>query len=171
MRETVLYIAASLDGFIADPDGNIDWLLAFDASQSSYPSFIESVDTIIMGYTTYMQLITQLSPDIWPYEGKEVYVASRHEHSDNEKVTFTKDPARLVEDLKNKVGKTIWIVGGSQLIASLFDVRLIDTLILITAPVAIGKGIPLFPDTSMKFSLVKSEVFGPFIESTYHVIL
>lgn len=58
MRETVLYIAASLDGFIADPDGNIDWLLAFDASQSSYPSFIESVDTIIMGYTTYMQLIT-----------------------------------------------------------------------------------------------------------------
>lgn len=170
MRECVLYIASSLDGFIADITGNIDWLLAFDASQSSYASFIGNVDTIVMGHTTYKQLITELSPGIWPYPDKEVFVATRHEHSSSDLVTFTNDPVKLVEELKSKVGKTIWIVGGAQLIASLFDARLIDTMILTTAPVSIGKGIPLFPGNSIEFVLVKSEVRGPFVESAYHVI-
>jgi dihydrofolate reductase len=151
MRECVLYIACSLDGFIADPTGNIDWLLAFDATQSSYASFIENVDTIVMGHTTYTQLTTQLSPDVWPYPGKEVYVASHQEIASNEHAIFVKDPIKLVEDLKNKAGRSIWIVGGAKLIASLLDAGLIDEMIITYAPVSIGKGIPLFPDTFLKF--------------------
>jgi dihydrofolate reductase len=170
MRECVLYIATSLDGFIADPAGNIDWLLAYDAAQSSYPEFIEQVDTIVMGHTTYLQLTTQLSPGIWPYAGKEVFVASRSEHTASDLRTFTNDPVKLVEELKNKQGKKIWIVGGAQLIASLLHAQLIDEVIVTTVPVSIGKGIPLFPTTPIKFSLVKSEVLGPFVESTYKII-
>jgi dihydrofolate reductase len=170
MRECVLYIACSLDGFIADPAGNIDWLLAFDATQSSYASFIENVDTLVMGHTTYTQLTTQLSPNVWPYPDKEVYVASRQEIASNEHAIFVNDAVKLVEDLKNKAGRTIWIVGGAKLIARLLDAGLIDTLIITVAPVSIGKGIPLFSDTPLNFSLVKSEVFGPFVESTYKVI-
>lgn len=170
MRDAVLYIASSLDGFIADPDGNIDWLLAFDSSQSSYARFIKSVDTILMGSTTYMQLITELSPSIWPYADMEVFVASRQYQIADNHVTFVQDPVNLLRMLKKKEGKTIWIVGGGKLIASLFDADLIDTLILTTVPVSIGKGIPLFPDKRLKFNLVKSEILGPFVESTYKII-
>ena len=170
MRETVLYIASSLDGFIADLDGNIDWLLAQDASQSSYSQFLNNVDTIVMGMSTYKQLITKLSPTIWPYADKEVFVASRHYQIADEHVTFVQDPVNLLRKLKESKGKTIWIVGGGKLIASLFDADLIDTLILTTVPVSIGKGIPLFPDKRLTFNLVKNEILGPFLESTYKII-
>lgn len=170
MREIVLYIAASLDGYIADPNGNIDWLLAYDATQSDYAAFLDTVDTIIMGHTTYTQLTTQLSPDVWPYADKEVYVASHQTHPISNLVTFVKDPVKLVTQLKEEEGKVIWIVGGGKIIASLFDAKLIDTLILTTVPVSIGKGIPLFPNKPLNFTLVKSEVFGPFVTSTYKII-
>lgn len=170
MRETVLYIAASMDGYIADLDGNIDWLLAFDSSQSSYEQFLKSVDTILMGSTTYKQLITELSPTIWPYADKEVFVASRQPQIEDKHVTFVEDAVKVLRELKEANGKTIWIVGGAKLVESLFDAELIDTIILTTVPVSIGKGIPLFPDKRLTFNLVKSEILGPFVESTYKII-
>jgi len=169
MRKTVLYIASSLDGFIADPAGNIDWLLVFDAKYSSYAAFIDTVDTIIMGHTTYMQLITQLSPNIWPYEGKEVYVASRQSHAGDAGITFVQDPVKLVEELKSKAGKTIWIVGGAKLITSLLEADLIDTLILTLAPLTIGQGIALFPRQSVHFELTDVRAYPPFAELTYKI--
>lgn len=169
MRESVLYIASSLDGFIADPLGNIDWLLAFDASKSSYPEFINKVDTIVMGHTTYMQLITQLSPSVWPYAGKEVYVASRQSHAGDAGITFVQDPVKWVEKLKSKAGKTIWIVGGAKLITSLLEADLIDTLILTLAPLTIGQGIALFPRQSIRFELTDVRAYPPFAELTYKI--
>ena len=71
MRDTTLFIAMSLDGYIADEDGNIDWLQAFEEQEgttNSYDMFIKNIDSIIMGYTTYHQLITEITPNQWPYD-------------------------------------------------------------------------------------------------------
>ena len=65
MRNIILYIAMSLDGYIADENGGVDWLSGQDPedkSESSYPEFVQSIDTVIMGWETYHQVITELSP-------------------------------------------------------------------------------------------------------------
>lgn len=72
MGKIVLYLAMSVDGYIADEQGGVGWL-GGDGSEpdapGSYPAFYETVDTIVMGWTTYRQIVTELSPDSWPYEG------------------------------------------------------------------------------------------------------
>ncbi len=170
MREVVLYIAVSLDGFIADKEGKIDWLLKYDAAASSYATFIDSVDTLVMGKTTYKQLATELSPDVWPYPDKQVFVASRGENTEDSRVTFTSDPVELIRKQKELSGKDIWIVGGSQLVKSLMDALLIDIVRLTIVPVSIGSGIPLFLNLHADFNLEKTERFGPFAELTFRVI-
>ena len=69
----VLYLAMSVDGYIADEQGGVSWLEG-DGSKpdtsGSYPAFYETVEAIVMGWTTYHQIVTALSPDIWPYEGR-----------------------------------------------------------------------------------------------------
>ena len=85
MRKTVLYIAESLDGFIAAPDGGVGWLTEQHPDgleEGSYPEFIRTVDTVLMGYTTYHQIVTELSPDKWAYEGMHTYVFTHKEIPD-----------------------------------------------------------------------------------------
>ena len=168
-RKSVLYIAASLDGYIAFEDGSIDWLVKYDSSISGYNEFITGVDTVVMGYTTYRQLTEELSVGEWPYEGLDAYVVSSRDHENRKEVTFIKDPIMLVEELKHKDGKTIWIVGGAKLAHSLFETGLIDELVLTIVPESIGGGIPLFPKTPMTFDLVQSKQYGPFVEVTYAI--
>ena len=71
MKKVVLYIAMSLDGYICDEEGQVDWLSGHgdDDSEGSYENFIQNVDTVIMGRTTYQQVTSVLSPDTWPYDG------------------------------------------------------------------------------------------------------
>lgn len=66
MRKIVLYIAMSLDGYIADANGGVSWLRGQDPdneSEGSYPEFVRDIDTVVMGWETYYQVITELSPD------------------------------------------------------------------------------------------------------------
>ena len=77
MRRTVLYMAVSLDGFIADENGGIDWLNKYDGGEM-YEEFLRTVDTVVMGRRTYNQIINELSPDKWVYEGLKSYVATKH---------------------------------------------------------------------------------------------
>ncbi len=68
MRKIVLFIAMSLDGYIADTDGKVDWLVGQDSDvegDDSYADFVNNVDTVIMGWTTYHQIVTDLSPGEW----------------------------------------------------------------------------------------------------------
>ena len=77
MRRIVLYLGMSLDGFVADRAGGVDWMEGQDPSdrrEGSYAQFIQTVDTVWMGRTTYDQVTQQLSPGVWPYEGLETYV-------------------------------------------------------------------------------------------------
>ncbi len=77
MRKIVLYIAMSLDGYIADANGGVSWLRGQDPdseSEGSYPEFVRDIDTVVMGWETYHQVITELSPDEWVYEDLMTYV-------------------------------------------------------------------------------------------------
>ena len=75
MEKSVLYLAISVDGYLADEQGGVGWLVG-DGSEpdapGSYPAFLDTVDAIVMGWTTYHQLITELSPDSWPMKGTPV---------------------------------------------------------------------------------------------------
>ena len=77
MRDVVLFIAMSLDGYIADKNGGVGWLSGqgdADEPMDSYGTFIKDVDTVVMGWNTYHQVVTELSPGQWVYEGLKTYV-------------------------------------------------------------------------------------------------
>ena len=82
MRRIVLYIAMSLDGYLADPAGDVDWLTGQDPSwegDGGYSDFVRTVDTVILGRRTYDQITTQLSPSAWPYEGLSAWVLTHRD--------------------------------------------------------------------------------------------
>lgn len=148
MRKVILYIAMSLDGFIADARGGVDWLCG-DGSDSdapgSYDTFIRDVDTVIMGRRTYDQVTDDLSPDVWPYEGRQTYVVTHHPQPDQPGICFTSDtPETLVRRLQAGDGKDIWICGGTQIAQTLLREDLIDRLQLTIIPTLLGDGVRLF---------------------------
>lgn len=141
MRKVVLFIASSLDGYIARTSGEVDWL--FTDQDYGYADFLAGVDTVLLGRRTYEQV---LSFGEYPYKGIQGFVFShtRKEERD-ENVTFIPDdPAVFVETLKYCTGKTIWLVGGSQVIQSIMSRDLIDEFVISVHPIILGEGIPLF---------------------------
>jgi dihydrofolate reductase len=159
MRKIVLYIATSLDGFIAGKEGNTDWL--FTDGDFGYQAFYDSIDTTLMGYNTYF-FIRQF-PE-FPYPDKMNYVFSRKKRSpENRPVEFIfGDVAAFCKQLKKQEGKNIWLVGGGQINSILLNAGLIDQMIISIHPVALGQGIKLFRDANLdkfQFNLVKHEVF------------
>lgn len=81
MREVVLFIAMSLDGYIAESDGGVGWLSGQDADaedQDSYSEFAQNIDTVVMGWNTYHQIVTELSPDEWVYGDFATYVITHN---------------------------------------------------------------------------------------------
>ncbi len=147
MRKIILYIATSLNGKIARPDGGVDWLDAIpnpEKTDYGYAVFYDSIDTIIMGHNTY-QLILDWGIK-FTYPEKKNYVLTRKQHvSDNEDVTFVKDnPIEFTKALKNLQGKDIWLVGGGQVNTLFFNAGLIDEIQLFVMPIVIPEGIDLF---------------------------
>ena len=120
MRRTVLYISMSLDGCLVRPDGDVSWLAGQDPDDpdpGTYPAFLSTVDTVVMGWTTYHQVVTQLSPGSWPYRGLDCYVLThRPLPPQTEKIQAFSGPAhQLVEQLKREpAGRDIWICGGAD---------------------------------------------------------
>ena len=118
MREVILYIAMSLDGYIADKQSKVDWLTEQNPESQepdSYSSFLQEIDTVIMGWNTYHQIVTELSPGQWVYEGLDCYVLTHRELPDNGQTHFTCQPVtELVEERKQRPGKNIWICGGAD---------------------------------------------------------
>lgn len=158
MRQVILFIATSLDGYIARPDGAIDWL--FTDQDYGYPAFYAGVDTVLMGRRTYDQTMTLGE---YPYGGKEVYVFSRGRgRSRDDRLAFvSEDPAAFVKRLVAKPGKNIWLVGGAELVQSFQHYGLIDEFIISIHPVILGSGIPLFrsPSPSSRLILVDCTTF------------
>jgi len=156
MSELVLYIAQSLDGYIARKNGSLDWLHDFDDESTAqrYDRFIETVGVIIIGYSTYQKLIEELNTDQWPYSDKQVYVFSHHNHDNPYGVVFVKNTLNdFVLNLKNTTKDTIWLVGGSEIIHQCMQNDLIDRYIITLIPTILGEGILLFKKPNMKSEL------------------
>lgn len=148
MPRVKLYIAASLDGFIADRDGGVGWLDDIHPSEADgdfgYAEFYDSVGSLVMGRATYDQV---LDFGAWPYPGKPSYVFTSHPpDGDHPNVEFISgDPRAFIKSLRAGSEQDIWLVGGGKLIASFREHGLIDEYIMTTIPVLLGDGIPLFP--------------------------
>lgn len=148
MRDVTVYIAMSLDGYIADRKGGVDWLTGQEPERdttNSYDLFVKDIDTVLMGWRTYHQIVTELSPATWPYGGMTCYVLTHRPMADREDIRFRSgDAGALVRRLREEPGGGIWICGGADLIRQLIRENLIDRLHLSIIPTVLGGGIPLF---------------------------
>ena len=173
MRKVVLFIAMSLDGYIADKNGGVEWLHGQgDDSESidTYSEFIKNIDTVLMGWNTYHQITTELSPNEWVYDGLTTYVFTHHQVKSAKDIIMTdKDPVNLVKELKEKTGKDIWICGGANLIHQLMTKKLIDEYQISIIPTLLGKGIELFGelDKEQKLKLIKTQNYNGIVEKIY----
>lgn len=157
MRKISLFIAMSLDGYIADSKGGVDWLNGQGNDEEdidTYPEFIKTIDTIVMGWNTYHQIVTELSPNEWVYNGATTYVITHKEHISSEKIRFVNmDPVGLVKRLKGEDGKDVWICGGADLVQQFVNEDLIDRYHITVIPVLLGSGIRLFENGKDKIYL------------------
>lgn len=155
-----IYIASSLDGFIARPHGEIDWLSIVERPGEDYgfKSFFDSVDTMIMGRKTYE---TALGFGTWHYEGKRVVVLTRATRVSRHGEEFSSgDLADLVERLGEEGARRIYIDGGA-VIAQFLAAKLIDDLTVSIIPILLGEGIPLAPQIGqdVRLRLVEHRAF------------
>ncbi len=176
MRKTILYIATSLDGYIADEYGSVDWLEVEGIDHkkpSSFDDFIDTIDTVILGYKTYHQIITELSPNQWVYEGKQSYVFTHHQCENQKEIEFVSgDIGSFIDKLKQQAGKDIWICGGAELIQQCLKVNKIDRIHLTLIPCLLGKGIKLFNtlEASQQFKLVEYKNYQGLLDVVYERI-
>lgn len=173
MRKVVLYIAMSLDGYIADSTGKVDWLNGHGSEEEdveTYSAFIMDVDTVIMGWNTYHQVTTELSPGEWVYKGLTTYVITHRKLFPTENIKFVQDnPCRVIEQLKSEEGKAIWICGGASIIHPLMQGGLIDEYYISIIPTILGSGIRLFEEiqSEIKLKLVRIQSYNGITELVY----
>jgi dihydrofolate reductase len=143
-RKFIVYVAASADGFIARPDGSVDWLdrpnLKGDHGMGA---FYRSIDTCVLGRKTYDVSVKFGMAD--GYAKKKNYVFSRTvSKAASPKVSFVSEDVHIFsERLRSEKGKDIWLVGGAELVAAFLDCGQVDEFIIHVIPTLIGEGIPL----------------------------
>lgn len=146
MGKVIYYLAMSVDGLIARPDGDLDWLESFEhgSEDYGYETLLKRLDALIMGAATYEWL---LAKDIeWPYGDLDSIVMTRRPlpQPRGGAVRFTSEqPAELMRSLRERYQKDIWLVGGGKLAAAFAAADLIDEYDLTIIPVILGAGTPL----------------------------
>lgn len=152
---------------LARENGDIDWLP--EVSESGYDAFYKSIDTVIMGETTYDQVLTFGE---YPYKDKKSFVFSRTSQNNNNDAEFISDVAKFVKDGFPGVGENIWLVGGSKIIESFLKQGVINEIIITKIPILLGKDISLFQnhEDEIKLELVKTEKFGQLVDLHYKVL-
>lgn len=172
-----VFIAASLDGFIARKNGALDWLPGSDGATGGedygYHEFFQSIDTLVMGRKTYE---LALSFPKWPYTGKRVVVLSgRYSKTPSMLATdiegTSSTPQELVNDLSARGARHVYIDGGKT-IQGFLQAGLIQDITITRIPVLIGEGIPLFGplahDITLEHLATKAYSSG-FVQSKYKV--
>lgn len=146
MSRVVLYIAASIDGYIAGSDDQLDWLDSVGGTEEDYGyhTFYQSIDALIMGRRTYE--ITA-GFEKWPYAGKPSVVLSRNPlaNARPDVTVVNQSPAEAIDSLAAAGHQKIWLMGGGQLTVNMLQSGLIDDIILSIIPMTLGAGVPLFP--------------------------
>lgn len=144
-RKVLLFIATSLDGYIADQKGSIDFLKLVEKNGEDYgyADFFSTVDVVVLGRKTWDTILSLNIPQ--PYEGKKVYIISKsRQGSEGNAGYYGEDLTTLIRELKDEKGLNIFVDGGSQVINSLLKEHMIDRMIISIIPVLLGDGIPLF---------------------------
>ena len=145
MRRIIVSIAASADGYVARPDGDLEWLTSRPRPKGFYgmSDFMKSIDTKLLGRKTYDEGLRLGGK----FEGDDrTFVFSRRPRPADAppSVEFVNaDVGQFVARLREQPGKDIWLMGGGELIAAFLDARAIDEFIVRVVPVFIGDGIPL----------------------------
>lgn len=173
-RKLILYIAMSIDGYIARNNDDIDWLniVEKEGEDYGYAEFTESVDTVILGRKTYDKVASMGYPN--PHPDKEMIIISRTAQPAKGNISYySGDLSSLIKELKNKEGKNIYCDGGAELVTALLKLELIDELIISVIPILLGDGIRLFkdgrPENTLK--LIKSKGFEKgLVQVRYEVV-
>jgi dihydrofolate reductase len=145
MPDVVYYVACSLDGFIATPDGGVDWLTPFQETgdDHGFTEFYSNVDALLMGSRTYEFALAH-PPWMAPDKASWVFTTRNLEIADPS-ITLTSDEPAVVLLELNKLGiKRAWLMGGGTLAASFRNAGLITEYMIAIVPVILGDGIPLF---------------------------
>ncbi len=171
------YVAASADGYIADRDNDLGWLLAFgfEQFQAHYDEFLEEVGALAMGAATYEFILGQDEPE-WAYGDLPVWVFTHRElrRVEGADLRFVRDDVatthpRIVE---SAAGRNVWLVGGGNLAAQFADAGLLDELLVTYMPVVLGGGYPVLPVArQLDLELVRTTPFpSGAVEFAYRVL-
>ena len=132
LREVILHIAASEDGFIATLDDGLDWLPTPNETQDfGMNAFMDTIDCVLIGRRTWEIALTL---EEHPFANFERHIFSH----------ATGEATHIVEELKKRNGLNIWLLGGGILNASLLKAKLVDEVVITTIPITLQKGIPIF---------------------------
>ena len=167
----ILFIAASLDGYIAGPDDDLSWM--FTDADYGFSSFYIDVETLVMGRGTY-EVIRTFGD--WPYPEKRTIVVSRStelEIDTPQTALYCDDLPSLVARLDSEGCNRVWLVGGGELVRSFLEQGLLDELTVSMHPILLGTGVPLFPGGFRRTMLLLKDttVFeGGLVQLNYHVM-
>jgi dihydrofolate reductase len=160
-RKLILYIAMSLDGFIAKHDDNIDFLSVVEAGEEDYghKDFLNEIDTVIWGRRTFEKVVS-FGHGV-PYPDKKVYVISKSRKGTEGHAVFHDDASSLIASLKAEEGKHLYCDGGGEVVLELLKSQLIDRIIVSVIPHLLGEGIRLFKGQPIeqRLTLRKSTTF------------
>ena len=161
-RKVVLYIAQSLDGYIAKKDGDISWLSVVERENQDYgyKEIIESVDTVIMGRKTYEKVLTFGIE--FPHKDKKCYVLTKTKKEPEGNIQFySGDVNGLIKSIREEAGKDIFIDGGAEVVGEFLAGDLIDEFVISIIPILIGGGTSLFKETytERKLNLIYSKAY------------
>lgn len=173
MRKVVLFIAMSLDGYIADEKGCVHWIHGHGRDEENidaYSAFVGDVDTVVMGWNTYHQIVTELSPEEWVYADLTSYVVTHRELPSTKGIRFIgEDFVERIQNLKQECGKSIWICGGASVIQQLMEADAIDEYYISVIPTILGSGIRLFGTVpkEIKLQLIRTQSHDGITELVY----
>lgn len=175
MAKLTYYTATTLDGFIADPDDSLDWLMRQDQDEKgplNYEGFIAGIGAIVMGSTTY-EWILRNHPGQWHYD-MPAWVLTTRELAMPEvpaDVRFAAGDVRPVYDAMVAAagGKDLWVVGGGELVGRFADEGLLDEVIAYVAPVTLGAGRQILP-RRLDLELVEATQNEAFVAARYRVV-
>jgi dihydrofolate reductase len=173
MRKLSLFIATSLDGYIAKPNDDLSFLklVEKEGEDYGYTEFTANIDTIILGRKTYDFVVKEIGSSHYDNGDRDVYVISRTERPQVSRTTFyTGNLSDLVHQLKSESGKNIYCDGGAEIINELLKHDLIDEFIISIIPILVGNGTRLFTDNrpEQHLEFVSSKSFDTGLVQLYY---
>ena len=152
MRNIILQLAVSLDGFIEGPNGEFDW--CFTGGDYGMTAFFKRIDAIFIGRKTYelTQSMGGSAPPGFPTL-KEYVFSNSLSKVEGDRIIVKGDLVKEVNKIKNEPGKDIWLYGGASLTSTLIELGLVDEMALAVHPILLGAGKPLFQNIRDRIAL------------------